>query len=158
MENNMVMVTSASDFTLVVNIPELQLRRVWQKRGSKFPIDRDLLIQAYYNASVESMFRNGRLTTNDVEFLKAVGLMEEDGTSEVISLSESYLTRLIKAMPAIEVEKELEKLTKSQLEELVEYAIEHYTELKMDRIELFTKASGKDMMKAIDHYRKAQEV
>ena len=32
---------------------------------------------------------------------------------------------------------------RTQLEELAEYAIEHYTDLNMDRIDLLSKATGK---------------
>ena len=158
MENNMIMVTSASDFTLVVNIPDLPLHRTWKKRGAKYPIDRKVLIQAYYDPSVEALFKEGMLTTNDIEFLKEVGLMEEDGTSNVVILTEALLTRLIKTMPLVEVKKELSKLSHSQLEELADYAIEHYTDLQMDRMDVLSKATGKNLMKAIEHYRKAQEV
>lgn len=158
MENNMIMVTSASDFTLVINVPEIALHKVWRKRGSKYPIDRKLLVQAYYDPSVESLFKSGMLTTNDVSFLKEVGLMEEDGTTEVVVLTEALLNRLVKVMPITEVKKELMKLSRTQLEELADYAVEHYTDLQMDRIELFSKATGKNLMKAIDHYKKAQEV
>ena len=158
MENNMIMVTSASDFTLVINVPEIALHKVWRKRGSKYPIDRKLLIQAYYDPSVESLFKSGMLTTNDISFLKEVGLMEEDGTTEVVVLTEALLNRLVKVMPITEVKKELMKLSRTQLEELADYAVEHYTDLQMDRIELFSKTTGKNLMKAIDHYKKAQEV
>ena len=158
MENTMIMVTSASDFTLVINVPEISLHKTWKKRGAKYPIDRKLLVQAYYDPSVESLFKSGMLTTNDVTFLKEVGLMEEDGTTEVVVLTEAMLHRLVKAMPIAEVKKELTKLSRTQLEELADYAVEHYTDLQMDRIELFSKATGKNLMKAIEHYRKAQEV
>ena len=157
MENNMIMVTSASDFTLVINVPDIPLRKSWNKRGSKLPIDRKALLQAYYDPSVEALFKDGLLTTNDVEFLKDVGLMEDDGTITIVPLTESYLTRLIKTMPAAEVKSELKKLTPSQLEELADYVVEHYTEMSMDKIDIFTKATGKNIMKAIEHYRKAQE-
>jgi hypothetical protein len=158
MENTMIMVTSASDFTLVINVPEISLHKTWRKRGAKYPIDRKLLVQAYYDPSVESLFKSGMLTTNDITFLKEVGLMEEDGTTEVVVLTEAMLHRLVKAMPIAEVKKELIKLSRTQLEELADYAVEHYTDLQMDRIELFSKATGKNLMKAIEHYRKAQEV
>ena len=157
MENNMIMVTSASDFTLVVNVPEISLHRTWSKRGSKYPIDRKLMVQAFYDPAVETLFREGMLTTNDTEFLKEVGLMEEDGTSEVIVLTDTLLNRLVKLMPLAEVKNELTKLSRTQLEELADYAVEHYQDLQMDRIDLFSKASGKNLMKAIEHHRKAQE-
>lgn len=157
MENNMIMVTSASDYTLVVNIPDIPLHRTWKKRGAKFPIDRKLLLQAYYDPSVEALFTEGMLTTTDTEFLKEVGLMEEEGESTVVVLTEALLTRLIRTMPVVEVKKELQKLSRTQLEELADYAIEHYTELQMDRIDVLSKATGKNIMKAIEHYRRAQE-
>lgn len=157
MENTMIMVTSASDFTLVINVPEISLHKVWRKRGAKYPIDRKLLVQAYYDPGVESLFKSGMLTTNDVSFLKEVGLMEDDGTTEVVVLTEAMLNRLVKAMPIAEVKKELVKLSRTQLEELADYAVEHYTDLQMDRVELFSKATGKNLMKAIDHHKRAQE-
>ena len=156
--NNMVMVKSASDYTVVVNVPDIPLHRVWKKRGAQYPIDRSVLLQAYYTPHVESLFKKGRLTTNDVEFLKEVGLIEEDGTSNVVPLTDNMLNRLIKVMPLAEVKLELAKLNRSQLEEVADYAIEHYTDLQMDRIDILSAATGKNILKAIEHYRKAQEV
>jgi hypothetical protein len=113
MENNMIMVVSASDYTLVVNVPDIPLHRVWKKRGAKYPIDRKQLIQAYYDPAVENLFQEGMLITNDVEILKEVGLIEEDGTTNVIPLSDTLMTRLIKTMPIVEVKAELKKLSRS---------------------------------------------
>ena len=158
MDNNMIMVKSASNCTIVVNVPDIPLRREWQKKGAQFPIERKALIQAYYDPSVEYLFKQGLLTTNDVEFLKEVGLIEEDGTANVTPLTDAMLLRSIKTMPAAEVKMELTKLTRAQLDELADYAIEHYTDLQMDRIDLLSKATGKNIMKAVEHFRKAQEV
>lgn len=157
MENKMIMVKSASDYTLVVNIPDIPLHRTWKKRGAQFPIDRNLLLQAYYDPSVEALFKEGMLTTNDVEFLKEVGLIEEDGTETVMVLTEQLMNRIIKMMPVAEVATTLKKLSRTQLEELAEYAIEHYTDLAMDRIDILSKATGKNIMNAITHYRKGLE-
>lgn len=158
MDNNMIMVKSASDFTIVVNVPEIQLHRTWKKRGAQYPIDRKLLIQAYYDPGVEALFREGMLTVNDVEFLREVGLIEEDGTNVVTPLTEAMVIRLIKNMPLVEFKMELKKLSRTQLEELADYAVEHYTDLQMDRIDILSAATGKNIMKAIEHYRRAQEV
>lgn len=157
MENNMIMVRSESNFTIVVNIPDLPLHRTWKKRGAQYPIDRKQLLQAFYDPSVEYLFRNGLLTTNDTEFLKEVGLMEEDGTPNVTLLTEALMLRLIKTMPVQQVRTELANFSHDQLEELADFAIEHYKELALDRVDLLSKASGKNIMAAIEHYRKAQE-
>lgn len=158
MENNFVMVKSASDWTLVINVPHLNLRRVWTKRGQQFPIDRSSLIQAYYDPSVEALFKDGSLIVNDVEFLREVGLLDETTQKSVVyELTDAMKARMIKVMPLVEVKKELEKMSYAQVQELADYAVEHYTDLMMDRIDLLSKASGKRIMEAIKNYKAAQE-
>lgn len=158
MENNFVMVKSASDWTLVMNIPHLNLRRTWTKRGQQFPFERSTLLQAYYDPAVEALFKEGSLITNDIDFLREVGLLnEETQKSDVYELTDAMKTRLIKVMPLVEVRKELEKMSYAQIQELADYAVTHYTELMMDRIDLLSKVSGKNIMEAIKNYKAAQE-
>ena len=158
MENGTIMVRSASDYTIVVNVPHIPLHRVWQKKGTKYPFDRKTLLEAYYDPSVEALFKEGRLVTDDEEFLVEVGLKEaETGEVVVIELTDALKTRLMRTMPLYEVEKEIKKLTHAQIEELVNYAILHNTELAMDRIDLFSKISGMNVMGAITNYKMSQE-
>lgn len=157
MDNSIIMVKSASDFTIVVNIPDIPLHRTWKKRGAQYPIDKKVLFQAYYDPSVEQLFREGKLVVEDKEFLYEVGLLNDEGEPVVVPLTETMMNRLIKLMPLVEVKKELPKYTPSQLAELADYAIEHYTDLQMDRVDLLSKASGKNLMKAIEHYRQSKE-
>jgi uncharacterized Fe-S cluster-containing radical SAM superfamily enzyme len=115
------------------------------------------MIQAYYDPSVEALFKEGKLVTDDEKFLVEVGLKEEGEPNPVVELTDTLKTRLIKAMPVVEVENELKKLTRSQIEELVDYAILHYQDLAMDRVDLFTRVSGKNVMEAIRNYKLSQE-
>ena len=154
---NMIYVTSASDHTIVMFVPELQLSKTWTKRGQRYPIARETLIQAYYNASVEYLFKEGLLTVDDNSFLKEVGLMTEDGECEIVPLTTDLEMRLIKHMPIADVKVHLAKLTHTQLNELAEFAIAHYGDLKMDRIDLLSKVTGKNILKAIENYKAAQE-
>ena len=157
MANEMIMVKSASDYTLVVNIPDIPLHRVWKKRGAQYPIDRKLMLQAYYDPSVETLFKEGMLTTNDVEFLKEVGLIDEEDKPTVVTLTEQYMIRIIKNMPVAEVPGELKKLSHTQLDELAEYAVANYTLLALDRVDILTKATGKNILEAIKNFKRAQE-
>lgn len=152
-----IYVTSASNHTVVMHIPEMLISKTWTKRGQKYPFDFEQLIQAYYNPSVEYLFKAGLLTVDDKDFLKQVGLMTEDEQIDVVPLTEALLNRLIKHMPLSEVKKTLSTLSHSQLVEVGEYAVVHYTELNLDRVDLLTKATGKDLLKAIENYKKAQE-
>jgi hypothetical protein len=158
MNNNFVMVRSASDWTLVVNVPHLSLHRLWTKRGQKFPIERSVLLQAYYSPAVETLFREGALITDDQDFLREVGLLDENEKSVVYELTENMKHRIIKLMPLSEVKKELAKMSHGQLEELADYAIMNYTELMMDRVDLLSKVTGKNIEKAIINYKASLEV
>ena len=157
MDNNIVMVKSASDMTLVINVPEIPLIKTWKKRGAKYPIDRKALVQAYYSPHVEYLFKNGMLVTEDKQFLMDVGLMNEEGKSEVVELTEAFMIRLIKNMPLTEFKNEVKKLSQIQIDELANYAIIHYTDLQMDRIDILSKIARKDMMTAIKNHKMAQE-
>lgn len=156
MKENMVYVKSESDSTVVLNIPELPLQRTWVKRGSVYPFERDVLIRAYYDPSVEYLFNEGILTTEDEEFLKEVGLMDEESVKKVEPLTAQQMQRFIKLMPVSEVESSLKKLTDTQLEELGEYAVAHYSELKLDRIDILSKATRKNILKAIENKKAAE--
>ena len=157
MENEMIFVTSASDYTIVINVPDMPLHRVWNKRGQKLPIGRMDLERAFYDPSVEYLFRQGTLITNDKTFLKDVGLMTEDEESEVFIVTESLLQRIIKLMPLTEVKQTLAKMSVAQRQELGEYAVRHYTDLKMDRTDLLSKATGKDILTAIKNLKAVEE-
>jgi uncharacterized protein YeeX (DUF496 family) len=157
MNNNFVMVRSASDWTLVVDVPHLNLHRVWTKRGQKYPIDRDALIQAYYRPAVEALFRDGALIADDKDFLREVGLLDEKDEPVVYELTDTMKQRIIKLMPVAEVKKEIAKMSQSQINEVVDYAIVNYTNLSMDRVELLSKVSGRNILDSIKNYRSAQE-
>lgn len=157
MSNNFVMVKSASDWQLVVNAPHLSLHRVWTKRGQEFPIDRTVLLQAYYSPAVEALFREGALVTDDKDFLREVGLLDENEVSIVYELTENMKQRIIRLMPLNEVKRELAKMSRSQIEELADYAIVHYGDLVMDRIDILSQVSGKNIERAIMNYKASLE-
>ena len=157
MKENLISVVSASDSILVINIPELSLRRTWNKRGSKFLLDRETMEQAYFTLAVETLFKEGKLVTDDKQFLQDVGLMNEDEELQITLLTEQMMMRMIKNMPLFEFKKELEGLTRSQIASLADFAIAHYTDLAMDRVDLLTKASGKNILKSIENYKAAEE-
>lgn len=157
MENKTMFVKVATDYTVVINVPEIPFHRTWKKRGAKYPVDRNVMLQAYYDPSVEFLFREGLLTTDDTDFLKEVGLMDDDGNTELVVLDETLMKRYIHTMPLFELKETLPKLSRTQVEELADYAIAHYTELQVDRIDLLSKASGRNIMKSIENLKAGLE-
>lgn len=153
---DMIKVRSASDATVVVSSPSTMMNKTWNKRNSFHLIPRDTLLQTYYNSCLERLVTKGILVIEDKEFLREVGLLEEE-TPVIMELTEAVMKKAISAMPLWEFEQTLGKLSNHQISDLANYAVQHYAELKMDRIEILGKASGKNILKAIELYRAAQE-
>ena len=154
---DMIKVRSASDATVVINSPETMLIKTWNKRNAFHFIARDVLLQSYYNSSLEYLVTKGLLVIEDKEFLKEVGLYVEDEEPIVKELTEEMMKKCLSIIPLWELQKTIETLSEHQISDLVQYAIEHNTELKMDRIEMLSKASHKNILKAIELHRAAQE-
>lgn len=160
MKENMMLVTSYSDAGLVINVPAITFYKVWERRGAKLMIDRESLEEAWYYApSVEYLFKSGLLATDDKQFLIDMGLVtetEDSGKVEVVKspdvhepVTSEELTKMLGEMSIFELKKKLKTMSRAQLDELGEYAVEHSDELKMDRIEIISEATGKTLMKAI---------
>lgn len=154
---DMIKVRSASDSTVVVSSPSTMMNKTWNKRNSFHLIPRDTLMQTYYNSCLEKLVRKGILVIEDKQFLMEVGLIEDEQTPAVFELSEAIMRKCISTMPLWELEQTIGKLSEHQINDLATYAVQHYAELKMDRIELLGKASHKNILKAIELYKAAQE-
>lgn len=161
MLENKIMVTSKTNSTVVVDVPELRLHRVWTQKEMTLPIDKDVFSEAVYNPGVSYLLREGILFVSDLEERKKLGLEEETATEEtssMIDLTDKLMLRMIKAMPEQELKDMLTKLTMTQREELGNFAVEHNADLKMDRIDLLSKACNRDILKSIENLRKADEI
>ena len=103
--------------------------------------------------------RAGLLVITDKDFLLEVGyITEEDEKAPAVDLTPAYMKRCIGVMPLAELTSELKKMSTYQVQELVEFAIANNKDLRMDRIELLGKVSGKNILKAIELLKADQEV
>lgn len=153
---DMIKVRSASDATVVVSSPSTMVNKTWPKRNSFHFIPREALLQTFYNSCLEKLVTKGLLIIEDDEFLREVGLIEEE-KKLVFELTEETMKKCISVMPLWELEKTLEKLSDHQIDDLTTYAIGHCDSLKMDRIDLLNKASRKNILKAIELHKASQE-
>ena len=154
---DMIKVRSASDATIVVNSPATMLVKTWNKRGAFHLVSRDTLLQSFYNSSLEYLIKKGMLIVEDKDFLIEVGLIEADAENTYVELTEAMMKKYLGIIPVFELEANLKKLSSHQISDLVNYAIAHSTEMKMDRIELLSKYSNKNILKAIELYKADQE-
>lgn len=153
---DMIKVRSASDATVVVSSPSTMVNKTWPKRNSFHFIPKEALLQTFYNSCLEKLVTKGLLVIEDEDFLREVGLIQEDERA-VFELTEAIMKKCISTMPLWELEQTLGKMSDHQVNDLTTYAINHAKDLKMDRIDLLNKASGKNILRAIELYKAAQE-
>ena len=152
-----VKVASLVSQRIVLTVPDLRLRRVWEKKGAVMTIPFEQLEEAMYSPGVENLFRNGLLGIDDMEVKIALGL-EPEGAKEptnIITLNDEQRKRYLTEMPLHEFKEKLRELPIEQINELAAYAIEHEI-LNFDKSEEIKKYVNVDVMRAVQLNRADQ--
>lgn len=152
--NDKVMVTSMVGGTISASSLE---HRVWNKKGQKLPVSKDVLREAIYEPGVEYMFKNGILYIDDMEFKIELGL-EAPGTeapTEVLPIDDKYLNRVLKLMPVSEMKSTIDKMSIVQKQELVDYASKQ-NDIQLDRLAIVSEKCGVDVLKTIELNRQKE--
>lgn len=158
MMNDRVIVTSMVNGLISINRPEHRLVKVWPKKGTKLPIEKDALREAIYEPGVEYMFKNGMLYIDDMSFKIELGL-EEEGTqipTAIVPVDEKYLERVLKRMPLAEMKTVIKGMNGEQRHELLDYASEQ-NDIQMDRIAAIKEITGTDLFKVIELKKQREE-
>lgn len=152
MENKQVFLTSTSKGYVIINIPDLHLKRIWEKRGAKKPIAFDILQQAIYDPSVDYLLSQGILIIDDMDTKIALGLESEEakesGQVNIVALTENDMERYLTVMPIYEFKEKIKELKKEQVFALVDYAIEHEL-TNMEKADLLKEYTEIDIIKAV---------
>ena len=142
-----VMVTSMVGGTISVSALN---HRVWNKKGQKLPVSKDILREAIYEPGVEYMFKKGILYIEDMDFKIELGL-EAEGTkvpTEILPMDEKFMNRVLKLMPVPEMKTTIDKMTMVQKQELVDFAV-NQNDISLDRIKIVSDKCGVDILKTI---------
>ena len=153
-----VKIKNTTNGRIGINIPDLKLSRIWEKKNVIKYIDFDDLEQALYDSGVEYMIRQGMLEIEDMEVKIALGLEEEGTTTPVniIVLSEKEMERYLNVIPIVDFKKKIADLPKEQIYNLLDYAIEKEI-IQLDKNDILKQITGTDVMEAIKLKRQAQE-
>ena len=152
--NDKVMVTSMVGGTISASSLE---HRVWNKKGQKLPVSKDVLREAIYEPGIEYMFKNGILYIDDMELKIELGL-EAPGTqtpTEVLPVDDKYLNRVLKLMPVSEMKSTIDKMSIVQKQELVDYASKQ-NDIQLDRLAIVSEKCGVDILKTIELNRQKE--
>ena len=145
-----VKVKSLVSHKVLLSVPELRLRRVWEKKNAVMTIPFDQLEEAMYSPGVENLFREGILGIDDMEVKIALGLEEEDATepTNIIILSDQELKRYLTALPIFEFKNKIKDLPRQQIIELANYAITNEI-ANFEKAEVLKQYTGIDIVSAI---------
>ena len=61
--NERVIVTSMVNGIVGITMPNSRIKKIWPKKGTKLPVEKDLLREAIYEPGVEYMFKKGNQYT-----------------------------------------------------------------------------------------------
>lgn len=150
-----VMVTSMVGGTISASALN---HKVWNKKGQKLPVSKDVLREAIYEPGIEYMLKNGILYIEDMDFKIELGL-EAEGTktpTQIIPMDEKYMTRVLKLMPISEMKKSIDEMSMVQKQELVDFAVKQ-NDIQLDRIKIVSDKCGVDVLKAIELNRQKGE-
>lgn len=141
-----------------INLPDLKLKRVWERKNVIRQMTFNDLEQAFYEPGVEYMFRQGMLSIDNMEVKKALGLEPEEATepTNIIILSDDQKKRYLTVMPLIDFKQSVVKLSHEQQLGLVDYAIENEI-ANLDKTEILKELTEIDVYKAIQLKRAAKE-
>lgn len=152
-----VKVVSLVSHRVILTVPELRLRRVWERKGAVALIPFEQLEEAMYSPGVEALFRNGTLGIDDMEVKIALGL-EPEGAKEpvnIVTLNDDQRKRYLTVMPLHEFKEKLAELPREQITELAAYAIENKI-MDYDKSEEIKRYIDVDIMTAIKLNRDAE--
>lgn len=148
MENKKVIIENMINSRVGIDLPELRLTRVWERKGVKKPIDFDILKEAIYNEGVDYMFRNGILYIDDMDVKIELGLEEEDAPAQIKVLKDKDCEDLWNKATLKVFKETLEEYSKEQLQILADYAVAHKI-LNLDKSNALRKKIGYDVVKVI---------
>jgi len=117
MENKQVELISTIDAYVGIDVPDLHLKRLWERKGAKKSIPLEVLREAIYDPSVDYLLRQGILYIEDLDTKIELGLEEETAREpgaqlKIQVLKDEEINRLLTVVPIYDFKEKIESLTK----------------------------------------------
>lgn len=151
MENRPVKIVSNIDATIGINDPQLRFTRTWERRGTVRTVDLDTLRELCYNPGTNNLFTRGILVIEDMDIKKDLGLEPEEAEEPVniMVLSEQQKQRYLKFAPIQDLKQICSKLTRTEIDNLIDYAIKNEI-IDYEKCQFLKDLTGRDIMKSIE--------
>ena len=145
-----VKVVSMVKHRVSVIVPEIRFNRTWPSAGSSVTIDRDVLEDLMYDVGFSNMLKMGMLYIEDMQVKKDLDLEPQDATEPVniIVLNDKEKKKYLTELSLVGFKDKVKKLSRTQLEELANYAIDNRL-VDIDKCKVLKEACGRDVINAI---------
>lgn len=149
-DKDKILIESGISGSVSVDIPNLRFSRKWRKKGSVEPVKMEILRDAIYDEGFKYMLDEGILIIKDRDVLIDLEMIseEEKETEHLAVLTEQEIKRYLTVMPFAEMKGKIEILPKTQVEEVVTYAIQNKI-YGGEKISYLEEISGKKIKEAI---------
>ena len=161
MENKQVTLVSTIDAYVGIDVPDLHLKRLWERKGAKKTIPLDVLREAFYDPSVEYLLRQGILYIDDLDVKIDLGLEDESAREpgaklNVVVLKDDEINRLLTVVPIYEFKAKIKELPKEQIKNIVDYAVMHEI-TNFEKCEFLKELTGFDVLRTVQLNHEAKE-
>ena len=161
MENKQVTLVSTIDAYVGIDVPDLHLKRLWERKGAKKTIPLDVLREAFYDPSVEYLLRQGILYIDDLDVKIDLGLEDESAREpgaklNVVVLKDDEINRLLTVVPIYEFKNKIKELPKEQVQNIVDYAVTHEI-TNFEKCEFLKELTGFDVLRTVQLNHEAKE-
>lgn len=145
-----VRVISTLKNKVTVNVPDIRFSRTWIAAGAAVNIDKETLEELMYDPGFRNMIQMGILYIEDLEVKKELGIEPEEATEPVniILLSDKEKKYYLTELSLVGFKDKIKKLSKNQLEELADFAINNKL-VDIDKCKVLKEACGRDVIGAI---------
>ena len=152
MAERMVALKSTIDSLVSVRKPEFGVNRRWQKMGQTQTLPYDQVSQLLWDSGFRSLIDSGILYIEDMQTKKDLGLEPEEATvpENILVLTEKQMETYMTSLPIDVFKREVSKLPRIQVDNLVSYAAEHrFTD--SGKCLFLKQLCGKDIFKMVSN-------
>ena len=148
--SNKVKIVSKVNHRVSVDVPEIRFSRTWLSEGSVILVEKETLEELMYDIGFQNMIKMGILYIEDMEVKKELGLEPQDATEPVniIVLTDKERHMYLTSLSLVGFKDKVKKLSRTQIEELCTYAIEHKL-LDVEKAKILKEACGRDIINAV---------
>lgn len=155
MAERMVMITNMVNSLVSVKDQTYGVYRRWERRGHTLPLPYSVVEGLLWQNGFRRMIDSGILYIRDMKDKKDLGLepQEAEEPVNIIALTEVQIENLLKNVPMTVFKKEISKLPRVQVDNMIEYAIENKI-IDHEKCAFLKTVTGKDILAAISSREK----